>query len=192
MGTSTGGVRAADNGGYFFSQTASAGGTESTTGYAAIGSGTTMVLNPSTYMIVSGQCKIESAITLTTTTTICSWTLPNSAQPHGYQCQGTYSTTTTAITITLGTQFADSPTTSNHNAMLFSAAGVPTFGTASNTGTTAVQTVTGPAVSTGSNIPWQASGTFTSSATSGTFVIYGTASTSSDASIAAGSTCTLY
>jgi hypothetical protein len=137
-------------------------------------------------------CHISTAVTLTSTTTICSWTLPAAAITWSYHCSGTWSTSTSTISMTLGTQFADAPTNSSHNAIIWTAASTQTYGTASNTGTTAVTTMTGGSLSSGTNVPWQASGTFTGSATSGTFVIYGTASTSSDASIAAGSSCYLF
>ncbi len=141
---------------------------------------------------VMPQCKITAPVTLSTATTICTWTLPNSAQTFSYQCQGTYSTSAAAITLLLGTQFAQAPSAGANNAIIWSAASAQTFGTATNTGTTAVPTMTGAAVSSGTNIPWQASGTFTSSATSGTFVIYGTASTATDVTIATGSSCNLF
>jgi len=137
-------------------------------------------------------CRITAAVTLTTTTTICTWTLPAAAIPWGYQCMGMYQTNTSSITLLLGTQFANAPTVSTHEAIIWSAASTQTYGAASNTGTTAVTTMTGVAPASGAATPWHASGTFTANASGGTFVIYGTASTSSDAQINAGSICSLY
>ena len=175
---------------YEFSQTASGTGAAGPS-IGVVGSSTTEWLNTSTPIILP-QCKIAAPVTLSTTTTICTWTLPNSAQTFSYQCQGTYSTSAASITLLLGTQFAQAPSAGANNAIIWSAASAQTFGTATNTGTTAVPTMTGAAVSSGTNIPWQASGTFTSSATSGTFVIYGTASTATDVTIATGSSCNLF
>ena len=175
---------------YEFSQTASGTGAAGPS-IGVVGSSTTEWLNTSTPIILP-QCKIAAPVTLSTTTTICTWTLPNAATTFSYQCQGTYSTSAAAITLLLGTQFAQAPSAGANNAIIWSAASVQTFGTATNTGTTAVPTMTGAAVSSGTNIPWQASGTFTSSATSGTFVIYGTASTATDVTIATGSSCNLF
>ena len=172
------------------SQTAQGNGTPSITLLAA-GTSTTEYWKASTPVILP-QCKIAAPVTLSTATTICTWTLPNAATTFSYQCQGTYSTSAASITLLLGTQFAQAPSAGANNAIIWSAASAQTFGTATNTGTTAVPTMTGAAVSSGTNIPWQASGTFTSSATSGTFVIYGTASTATDVTIATGSSCNLF
>jgi|HubBroStandDraft_4_1064222.scaffolds.fasta_scaffold00021_58 hypothetical protein len=157
--------------------------------------GTTPFLNMNTLLNVADACKITSLIIMNTTTTICSWTLPATAKTWAYQCQGTWESASVAVTLLLGTQFTQSPTVSNHNAIIWSTnAGTQTSaGPITNTGTTAVTTLTGAAAAaTATGYPWQASGSFTGSATSGTFVIYGTAGTSGDAQINAGSTCTLY
>lgn len=146
--------------------------------------------NPLIYA-TSNICRISTAVTLTTTTTICSWTLPASAKTWSYRCDGMYQTTTSAITLLLGTQFAQAPTNSTHSGVIWSAASTQTYAQVTNTGTTATTTVTGVAPSSGTATPWEAHGTFTGSATSGTFVIYGTASTSSDAQINGGSSCEL-
>ena len=157
--------------------------------------GTTPYLNMNTLLNVADACKITSLIIMNSTTTICSWTLPAAAKTWAYQCQGTWESASVAVTLLLGTQFANAPTVSNHNAIIWSTnAGTQTSaGPITNTGTTAVTTLTSAAAAaTATGYPWQASGSFTGSATSGTFIIYGTAGTSGDAQINAGSTCTLY
>ena len=157
--------------------------------------GTTPFLNMNTLLNVAQACKITSLIIMTTTTTICSWTLPATAKTWAYECSGTWESASVAVTLLLGTQFANAPTVSNHNAIIWSTnVGTQTSaGPITNTGTTAVTTLTGAAAAaTATGYPWQASGSFTGSATSGTFVIYGTAGTSGDAQINAGSTCQLY
>jgi hypothetical protein len=190
FGSTGTGMTLADNGNLYFSTTNSASGAVGA-GLGVVGTGSNEIIAPTTVLLLP-QCKITSAVTLTTTTTICSWTLPNAAKTWGYTCSGMYQTNTGSITMLLGTQFADAPTVSTHNAMIWSAASTQTYNSAANTGTTAVTTMTGVAPSASTATPWQASGTFTGSATSGTFVIYGTASTTSDAQINAGSTCQIY
>jgi hypothetical protein len=180
----------ADGAEFGFSQTGQGNGSVGAN-VSVVGSSTTEYLKASTPVILP-QCKIAAPVTLSTTTTICTWTLPNAAQTFSYHCMGTYSTSASSITLLLGTQFAQAPSAGANSAIIWSAASTQTYGTATNTGTTAVPTMTGAAVSTGTNVPWEAYGTFTSSATSGTFVIYGTASTATDATIATGSSCNLY
>lgn len=159
-------------------------------GVFQFGNGT---VNDETALLRSGlPCRISTAVTLTTTTAICSWTLPASAKTWSYACRGMYQTSTSSITLLLGTQFSQAPTNSTHSAIIWSAASTQTFAQATNAGTTAVTTMTGVAPSSSTPTPWQATGTFTGSATSGTFTIYGTASTSSDAQINGGSSCELY
>jgi hypothetical protein len=164
--------------------------------FTVAGSSTTEYLKSSTPLIQSGQCKITNAgISLTAAqTTICQWTLPNSSQTLSWLCQGTYSTTTTAIGLTLGIAFSASPTNAVGNAIIYTGlAGTSTAGSSSNVSSTTPTNmlVGGSIASATSNVPWLSSGTMTSGASSGTFTIYGTPSTNSDVTIGA-STCTLY
>jgi hypothetical protein len=193
MGGATVGIKISSTGAYGFTQGSSASGTLGQS-IGVAGSGATEVINPSTFLLLP-QCKITSAITIGSTSspvTICSFTLPNSAQTWAYQCTGTYQTSTSAITLTLGTEFSHAPTVSNHNAQIWSAATSTFAGPITNTGTTAVTTLTGAAPASSTSVPWSASGSFTGNATSGTFILYGLASTASDAQINAGSTCQIY
>jgi hypothetical protein len=154
--------------------------------------GTTPFLNMNTLVNEPlSTCHITAAITLTVQTTICSWTLPNTAKAWSFQCQGSYSTSTTAISLTLGSVFSQAPSTGYADATIFSGlAGTSTSGGATNTGTLATTILAGSApASATSNVPWLLSGTFTGSATSGTFIIYGTPSTTGDITIRG--TCTL-
>ena len=182
-----------DGGVLSFSQSADASGNIGGN-FFVNGNGSTEQLASST-ILLQPLCKITAAITLAAAnTTICSFTLPNSAQTHGYQCNGTYQTSASAITLALGTVFAHAPTVSNHNAFIGSTAtGTQTSaGPVTNNGATNITTLTGVAPASSTSVPWGASGTFTSSGTSGTFIIWGTPSTNSDVQINAGSTCYIY
>jgi hypothetical protein len=156
-------------------------------------SGTTPYLNMNTLVNSAlSTCHIATAITLTSQTTICSWTLPGTSAVWSYQCLGSYTTSTTSISLTLGNIFAHAPSTGYADAIIWDIAAGTTLssGGATNTGTTATTILAGSAVAAAtSNLPWQVSGTFTGSATSGTFIIYGTPSTSGDITIRG--TCTL-
>jgi hypothetical protein len=90
--------------------------------------------------------------------------------------------------------FAHAPTVSNHNAIIWSTnTGTQTSaGPVTNTGATDITTLTGVAPASSTAVPWQASGSFTGSATTGTFIIWGTPSTNSDIQINAGSSCYIY
>jgi hypothetical protein len=192
----TGGVQITTSGSFKWSQTALSNGSVGLT-MSAVGTAATEALNlggSSTGLFLQNQCKVSTTLTLTTQTTICTWTLPNSAQTWAWQCQGTYSTTAATITFTLGMVVAQTPTAAiSANAVAYTATATsPTWATttAANTTATTILAVT-PAAAT-NNLPWQSSGTIPASATSGTFILYGTASTTSDVTIGAGTTCSIY
>lgn len=189
----TGGFEVANTKALAFSQTNGATGAAGPS-IGVVGTGATENMNPTSILLQSGQCKPATAITLTTQTTICSWTLPNSAQTWSWQCQGTYSTSTTAISFTLGMVAAQAPTSETGNGIIYTGlAGTSTAGSATATTTTATTILAGGSVSTATaSIPWMSSGTIQASATSGTFILYGTASTSGDVTVNVGTTCHIY
>lgn len=192
----TGGIELTDVASYSFSQTGSANGTKGLT-ISPLGTGTTEALSvggTSTGLLFLNECKPTSAITLTSQTTICSWTLPNVAKTWSWQCQGTYSTTTTSISFTLGMVAAQTPTSITGNGIIYSTlTGTSTAGSATVASTTATTILAGASVASATNnMPWFSSGTIQASATSGTFILYGTASTSSDVTINVGTSCNLF
>jgi len=190
-------VQAQDTSGFAWSQTGTATGT---TGAELVvsGTGTTEAIKLASNgtniaAFQSAECKNGSSVTLTSQTTICSFNLENSADAHGYQCQGSYTTTTSSISMTLGVIFSNAPTASLHNAIIYTTnTGTSTSaGAVADTGTAATTVLAGGSVSSATTgMPWFASGSFTGNATAGTFILYGTASTSSDVTVTG--TCYLY
>ena len=141
------------------------------------------------------QCKVTSGISMSgTAATICSWTLPNSAQTWAWMCSGTYTTTTLADTLSLGMNASQTPTSETGNAQIYSTlAGTQTAGSATATASGNQNILTGASVSTVTAIPWQTSGVLQASATSGTFAITGTLTGTSPAgTVNVGSVCRLY
>jgi hypothetical protein len=110
----------ADGAEFGFSQTGQGNGSVGAN-VSVVGSSTTEYLKASTPVILP-QCKIAAPVTLSTTTTICTWTLPNAAQTFSYHCMGTYSTSASSITLLLGTQFAQAPSAGANSAIIWSAA----------------------------------------------------------------------
>jgi hypothetical protein len=144
----------------------------------------------------ANPCRLISGASMSvsgTAVTICQWTLPAVAKTWGWQCSGTYTTSTASDTFAIGINAAQAPTSETGNAIIWSAASTQTFG--SNTGTSAgaLNLLTGASVSTVTSVPWQSSGIIQASATSGTFTITGTLTgTSPSGTVNAGSTCELY
>lgn len=142
------------------------------------------------------ECRIASTgITLTTQTTICSWPLTNTGLTWSWQCQGTYSTSAVSIGFTLGMIVAQTPTAAIQGSatMDTAASGTATqvFATATDSNTVATAILTGTPATALSNLPWTSNGTIPSNATTaGTFILYGTASTTSDVIVYG--TCILY
>lgn len=163
-----------------------------------VGTSTHEIINPSTILLLP-QCKVTAAVNMTvsgTPVTFCTLTtLPNSAQTWGWQCSGTYTTTTASDTFSLGYTAAQAPTGVTGNAIIYSnLTGTSTAGSVTSTTSTANQTMlTGASVSSVTNEPFSTSGVIQASATQGTFVLTGTLTgTSPSGSINPGTTCQIY
>jgi hypothetical protein len=189
----SGGLEVNENGSFSFSETPNASGAIGPS-YGVIGSGTTMDLQPSTFLLLP-SCKLLAGVNMTvsgTAYTICSFTLPNAAASWAYSCQGTYTTTTSSDTFALGWTIAHAPTNVIANATIFSTqSGTQTFGTATSNATTNQTALTGASVSSVTAVPWTMAGVIdAASATSGTFLITGMLTgTSPSGTVNAGTTC---
>ena len=121
--------------------------------------------------------------TTATPVTICSWTLPATAEPWAWQCTGAYTTTTSTDTFAVGWTIAQAPSTDVVGfAMIGSVSGSHTasvtqvWSSGSNTAATTTNNsmAFGPSVSSVTLAPWSSSGEIVNaSGTSGTFVITG-------------------
>jgi hypothetical protein len=179
----TGGIEITNSGTFKASQTGvSTGAVGASIG--TTGSGTTEAwsINSSnnTGLILQNQCKVNGAITLSTSpTTICSWTLPNAAQTWSWFCNGSYSITAgTTPEISLGMNASQAPTTETGHGLIgsvgssVSAVQAFTYNSATSTSAGNVPFATPTVVlTTVTDSPFQAWGIIQASATSGTFAI---------------------
>jgi hypothetical protein len=179
----TGGIEITSSGAYKASQTGAATGAVGAS-IGTTGSGTTEAwsVNSSnnTGLILQNQCKVNGAITLSTSpTTICSWTLPNAAQTWSWFCHGSYSITAgTTPEISLGMNASQAPTTETGHGLIgsigssVSAVQAFTYNSATSTSAGNVPFATPTVVlTTVTDSPFQAWGIIQASATSGTFAI---------------------
>jgi hypothetical protein len=185
------------NGAISFSITSNDASASAGVGINAVGSSTTEALDLNSLTLQSNQCKINSVVNMTVNATLvpfCTWTLPNSAQSWGWQCSGTYTTTTSADTLSLAYTLAHAPTTVTGNAIIYTTnTGVSTSGSITSTGTGSQIMLTSSGVSSVINLPFTISGVIEASATSGTFVLSASLTgISPSGSINPGTTCSIY
>lgn len=190
----------AGTGSIAWSQTSQASGTAGAS-MSIVGTSTSENITTSTQMLMP-QCKITSAVTLSTaSTTICSWNLPNSAQTWAWQCSGTYSITSgTTPDFGLGMNASQAPTSETGNALISSVSGSVSAAqvftgdsaTSTSSGNQSIYTSTAT-ITTVALAPWISSGTVQASATAGTFAITGIMTGTLPAgTVNVGSTCQLY
>lgn len=195
----TGGMEITDAASIKFSQTNLANGT-SGFNFSVLGSGTTEAGTfggTSTGDVILNDCKLAAAVAMSvsgTPVTFCTWTLPSAVATLGFQCQGTYTTTTATDTFGLGVNNAQAVTVGQAEAVIGSTnTGTQTNGGASFTTSGAHTIFTGASVSNVTDVPFFFHGVITETVTSGTFVLQGILTGTTPAgTINAGTVCSLH
>lgn len=195
------GLEIGDAAAYNFSQTNLPSGTIGAK-TSVIGTGTTEAIDitagTGVGLLNSGnRCNVNTAVSLSGATTICSWTLPNAAKIWGWQCVWSWNLTTlgTTPTLSVGMNAAQAPTSPGEvgSASIYTSnAGASTQANAvafTTTGNNNILTSGSPA-GTGS-YRVETSGTINASATSGTFALTATLAGSGAVATVSG-TCILY
>ena len=181
---------------------------ETVIGYGATGNGTqTTTLGASgieleTFIagvVSSGSaCRITSPVSMTvsgTVYTVCSWTLTGMpAQVLSWQCQGTYTTSTSSDTLSIGMDASSAPTSETGNASINSTlTGTSTQGNATSTSSGNQNILTGASVSSVTAVPWSSFGVVELVHNTSSFAITATLTgTSPSGTIDAGSSCMLF
>jgi hypothetical protein len=181
----TGAITIPDTSNFCFSQTSSATGT-CAANLNVVGTGATEYLADSTPTVDQGKCQVNALAIATSATTICTFTLPNAATALRIDCSLSYAESSTT-TLALDYQFAQAPTNSSFSAEIkTSNANAATEATITTAGTTANTILTGGTPGATGTYLASLFGTFTSSATSGTLLIQGTAGTGSAVTVSGG------
>ena len=200
----TGGIEVTQSASFKASQTALANGAVGVS-LAPIGTGTTEAWNiggtSTSLFLQNGACKIPAAgiaLPVNTATTVCSWTLPNSAQTWAWQCVLPWAITagTGTNTLAISVSVAQTPTsTTNGTAeILTTNTMVGTENTAAISASGATTLLTSGTITPAATVfRSSTAGTLAANAASGIFAIQMTAAgTTATAAAQAGGTCFLY
>lgn len=164
---------------YIFSQSNSATGTGSAQ-LCATGTVTTQYMTTSTPVVDLGKCVVNALAISNTQTTVCSFTLPNASTTETVDCY-LKQIVSTSTTLALGYQFAQAPTNPSFTGQIWTTNTNTMTDSTNTTGSTTANTiVTDSAPGATGTFKVELHANYTSSATSGTLVIFATAGAVSD------------